>query len=301
VRNWVLTGNPLYSHSLPGGFQVNPIHAAIMSTYKSIFSISHFDLTQWLNLFITFCIGAPFALLAGTSHYFVKWRDTAPLALTTALVVSLWIWSIGQTSGGAVYSMRMLTPAIVALSMSAGAATSLFMESTGKNRPFCRFAALIIGGLCAIYSMISVWSHPFPPQDLLSAITYAHDGTPEICEGTKKLTEKLQTSNLQATGVLTSNAYLAIILQKDTRFRPVMVWSPEVRFVFDQQLTVQEIQRRLIAANIRVVSFQGDSVNNSFLLKFPFFTMFSQMNNFDTLQLIAAVNNESLSYLLDVK
>src|SRR6185369_11083822 len=127
LRNWALTGNPLYSHLIPGGFKVNAIHTAIMESYKEIYSFYRLDLLEWSRVLGAILIGAPLATLAGIPYLIVFWRDSVPLILTTALIVILWLWSLGQTSGGALYSLRMLTPATVTLSMSAGAACCMLM------------------------------------------------------------------------------------------------------------------------------------------------------------------------------
>jgi hypothetical protein len=298
LRNWELTGNPLYSHAVLGGFHVNAVHTAIIESYKEIYSFYRLDLPQWLNLLGAICIGAPLAVLAGLPYLIAYWRNAVPLLITTVLIVTLWVWSLGQTAGGALYSLRMLTPAVVALSMSAGAAFSMLMDCTSRYVTLLRNTALVLALFCGLYAAAFSFSHPFSPQYLFSAIFYSYTGTPESCMGTQSLANQLQATSLPSTGVLTSNAYLATILQRDTRFRPVMVWSPEVSFVFDRHLTAQEIQRRLLRKHIGIISLHSDTINNRYLYQFPLYHGLINSDQSDTYKLVAAEGDESLYMII---
>ncbi len=55
----------------------------------------------------------------------------------------------------------------------------------------------------------------------------------------------LNESGLPAERVLTDNCYLATALERSSRFAPVMIWSPEVAFVFDRSLAPAMVRQRL--------------------------------------------------------
>jgi hypothetical protein len=150
--------------------------------------------------------------------------------------------------------------------------------------------------------MACSFSHPFAPESILSSITYRHSGPPEFCADSKVLAADLQSSQFPPTGVVTTSAYIGTILQQDTRFRPVMAWNPEVRFVFDRGLTVSEIQRRLVAMNIRMVYLEsGDNKDSRFLGQFPFFQVVRRGNVSEGVAMIAAEGSEAMFYLADNK
>jgi hypothetical protein len=208
------------------------------------------------------------------------------------LVALLWLLSMGDTAGGPEYSMRVLTPAFVALSMIAGGAYSRCVERSIRQT----VVLPVLYAICALYAVIFSFSHPFSPKHFFSAVTYAYADIPEFCLGTKELIDGLQTSTIPATGVLTSNAYLATILQRETRFRPVMIWSPEVTFVFDQKHGLQEVAQTLLARNIRVIAVQKNSVNDPFLSRHPLFRDLAGGGRTSGFKLIAAVGDEMLYY-----
>lgn len=295
LRNWFLTGNPLYSHVILGSFPVNSIHAAIMESYKEFRSLSGLDISELSSLIKELLLGAPIGLLIGVPFGFTRWREYTPLLLIFFLIVLLWLSSVSQTSGGSIFSIRVFAPAIIPLSVLVGVAGDHLFTYTGKPAPFLKTALLAAMLLCTGYTVVFSLSHPFSPDEIRSAITYAHSGAPEFCAGMQELADKLQQSDLPATGVLTDNTYLATILQRETRFRPVMIWSPEVKFVFDSNFAMEEIRQRLYSNNIRIVSLEGGSVNKLYLSHSPFYKSFSEENT--DIRLIITVGNKFLYYL----
>jgi hypothetical protein len=272
LRNWALTGSPLYPRAMPGGVPINAVFTAIMTYYQEIFGLAHFDSAQWFSLLGELLVGAPLALLIGVPYGIVTWRQTAPLMLSVLLVAFLWLVSIGQTSGGVVYSMRVLTPAFVALSLPAGQGLGRLLTGVPANGNRLRKTVLALGVLCAAYAIISVASHPFPAPDFFSAIRSRSNGQPDFCKDSQELANRLNATDFPTTGVLIDSGYLARILQRDTRFRPVLIWSPEVQFVFDAALDPREIRRRLRQKDIRLVALQAGSIHQEFLARFPFYS-----------------------------
>lgn len=115
-RNFYLTGNPLYSNDVLGWLPVNPVHTGILQTYARLYEVR----SPWgLATIWTLFTGAPLALSLGAIAALVVWRKTAPMSLCIAVTAILWVWSVRFTSGGLDYSMRVLTPMWVALSISA--------------------------------------------------------------------------------------------------------------------------------------------------------------------------------------
>ncbi len=115
LRNWAVTGNPLWSHGLLGLFPGQPLlleHLRIVRELGGIGAAPGLLVTLLLTL-----AGLP--LLLGVAGAAKRGRDGVPVLLALGLVVALWLWSVGQTSGGYAYALRVLTPAL-----ALGAATS---------------------------------------------------------------------------------------------------------------------------------------------------------------------------------
>ena len=79
----------------------------------------------------------------------------------------------------------------------------------------------------------------------------------------------LEKSNLPSGRVLTDDCYLAVALRKNSRFQPVMAWSPEVAFVVDPELDPVTVRRRLRDRQILFVAPFPE--NNRYFAKHPFF------------------------------
>ena len=300
LRTWVVTGNPLYPRPLLGLFPVNDIYEAPQQILRQSFSFYHYSFKQWLGFLGVLASGAPLAILGGIPYALLKWRDSLPLLFTAGVLVILWLLSMGVTGdAGAVYSMLIITPVFVVLAIYAGAAGGELSGRDCCKSCLGRIAATAALLFSAGYALACSLAHPFPPEQVFSAIYYQHSGVPEICADSRTLAEQLQNSALPAGGVLTSNAYLGVILQQETRFRPVMVWSPAVRFVFDRGLDAKAVSKRLQAENIRLVYLDyGDGAHNQFFVQFPFFQELQQ-NEPAGFRLIAAVGNEALYVITD--
>jgi hypothetical protein len=81
----------------------------------------------------------------------------------------------------------------------------------------------------------------------------------------------LQASELPPCGVLTDDNYLAVALQRRSKFRPTTLWSPEVEFVLDVDLPPSEIRRRLREKNILLVSVTTGTYDSLFSSRLPFY------------------------------
>jgi hypothetical protein len=300
LRNWMMTGNPVYPHVIPGGFSSNPVMAAILNSYRDVFAFYQYDASQWATFSGILFAGAPLALVGGGVFGAARWRESGALMIASGVVVLVWLWSIGFTAGGVIYSMRVLTPVFVMLSVLAGAAGAMVYAGISGQGRTLRLTAMIAVLSLSAYSAAFSLSHPFSGVNSGSAFMYAHSGTPEMCLNTQELAEKLQATAIPKTGVLTSNAYLATILQRNTRFRPVMLWSPEVRFLFEPGNNALDVRRQLLEKNIRIIYIHNDSVNNYFSMNFSFFDILTPENRQASSQLIADAGGEAFYYLSTV-
>ncbi len=81
----------------------------------------------------------------------------------------------------------------------------------------------------------------------------------------------LQRAEVEACGVLVDDNYLAVALQRRSKFRPVTLWSPEVEFVIDTSLPPTEIRRRLRDKKILLVSVTTGTYDSLFSSRLPFY------------------------------
>jgi hypothetical protein len=298
LRNWAVTGNPLYPRPVLGLFPANEIYEAPQQFLKESFSFYRYSWQQWLGILGVMAGGVPLAILGGIPGAVRRWRESAPLLATLLLLVIFWLLSMGVTGdAGAVYSMLLLAPVFMVLAIFAGAIGGAL---AGANAFFGRSAAIAALLLAAGYALTASLAHPCPSRQFFPAMTYAHSGVPEMCADAHSLAQQLQNSSLPAGGVLTSNAYLGVILQQETRFLPVITWSPAVRFVFDRSLGVAAISKRLKAENIRLVYLDfGGGAHNQFFAQFPFFQRLLQQKDPAGFRLVAASGNEALYVITD--
>jgi hypothetical protein len=302
LRSWVVAGNPLYPRPLLGLFPSNDIYEAPQQILKESFSFYRYSLTQWLGIIWLIVIGAPLATLGGIPFAVSRWRETGPLLITSFLLIIIWLLSMGVTGdAGAVYSTLLITPVFVVLAIYAGAGMGVLSENGNCNSFFCRVAAGAVLLSCTGYALACSLAYPFPPRQVFSAMTYRHSGVPEFCSDSRSLAEQLEESTLPAGGILTSNAYLGVILQQETRFRPVMTWSPSVKFVFDGSLDASVVRKRLQAENIHLVylDYGGGGAHNQFFRQFPFFKGLLQQKEPAGFRLVAASGNEALYAITD--
>ena len=136
ARNWILAGNPFYSLRF-GGFAVNPIHDAILHYYSASLGVHAWSGSTWASVLLPLLLLAMFQVLAGIPGGFRRFRQHGYLIVIALLLVAVWIQSIGYTSGGAEGSTRVLSPALVVLSITgAGLLEPLTRSNVGGGNTF---------------------------------------------------------------------------------------------------------------------------------------------------------------------
>lgn len=111
ARVWHKTGHPLFNHDLAGWFPTNAVHHDYMRSVAGLQSLSANPATPGI-LAGALVLLALLPLVLGIGGGIVRFRRQGAWLLALLAVAGLWLWSIGQTSGGPVYSLRVLTPAL---------------------------------------------------------------------------------------------------------------------------------------------------------------------------------------------
>src|SRR5262249_48603805 len=100
-----------------GAFPVNPIHDGILEYYRSVLGVQHWTRTDWKNFLLFLLTSAPIPVLTGAVPGVFRFRRCGYLAIIVLLLFAVWLQSVGYTSGGAIISTRVLSPALVVLSI----------------------------------------------------------------------------------------------------------------------------------------------------------------------------------------
>lgn len=266
IRNLVIAGSPLYPLTMPDSAHSNPLLAALMSYYGEIYAVANFGIKEWAQIIYELAAGFSVALLAALPYLIRKNRRFYPYILSLALITLLWLWSVGKTSGGIIYSMRVLAPAAVILALIAGEA---FAKLSSKNGWQKHVSWLLIPA--ALWGVLSALSYPLQPMQLSESLFSTKTEAPEFCALNREFAKRIDSLDISPTGILTDSPYLAVILKRETRFRPVIIWSPEVSFLVDSQIGSKESRQKLLALNIRLVALNRSSVHNNFLSRMSFF------------------------------
>jgi len=218
---------------------------------------------QWIELGRMVLWKMPLGIFAGIAAlFFVRLR----LLLLGALLMGfLWLSSIGWTLGGVEYSSRVLGAAAALLSICAG----VLLDRVRERRPRVPVAgvlgfliALTLVGDCFFPAKISM----IPRGQRWSRIlTRQHFQYRRV--GLRRTVARYFSPGER---ILSLDAYSHVRLMDS--FNPsVIVWSPEVAFLFDFSLSPADIRRRLGQLGINGVVFPSSGDHASFFESFPFF------------------------------
>jgi hypothetical protein len=268
VRNLILAGNPFYSlHFL--GFAVNPIHDGIMQHYKHQLGIGQWTGATWYSIAWYLPLFAPIQCLAGIPGGFRHFREHGYLSIIALLLAAVWIQSAAYTSGGLEASLRVLSPAMVVLSITAAGVLESWL-----SRVQWRTAMAIAILACQVWTAAQGVLYPDNPAavPLSQWPQHAFRAVPDHTEF--QLRDQLVKALSPPLRVLSENAYLHAALV-DRGIDVVPVWSPEVRFIFSAP--AEESDRRLRELGIGWVAYYPTSMNTSYLVSAsPFYASLAQ-------------------------
>jgi Dolichyl-phosphate-mannose-protein mannosyltransferase len=256
ARNWILTGNPFYSLRF-GGFAVNPIHDRILHSYSASLGVQSWTSATWASVLFPLLFFATFQVLAGIPGGFTRFRRQGYLMVIALLLVAVWIQSIGYTSGGAEISTRVLTPALVLLSITGA---GLLEPLTRRARWYTALGIAIIA--CQIWTAAQGAVYP---KDLLALRPgqWLESAFPRIAAPAEfQIRDQLVRILPPGYRVLSDSAYLHAALV-DAGIEVVPVWSPEVGFIFSS--SPEESERQLRALRIGSVVVYPQTMNMGYL------------------------------------
>ncbi len=257
ARNWMRTGNPLFDLGVGGWFPVNEVHAWLNACFQREFGWFSAP-PEAAQLVLVNTIAGTLGLAAGV---WLNFRRARGLLAAAALAIAIWAASVGYTAAGFIYSLRVLSPALVFGAVLGGSALARWV-------PARRHLVGVVVGLTLFATDAALRTltlpanvYRLPPAQWLAAGRALHNyhQRPIYAELTR-------VAGRERLLVLGPNALLT-----NHGARTVPLWSPEVRFVFDPRLAPAEIIRRLRAAGFGFVLLNTGPANECFLAHSAFF------------------------------
>jgi hypothetical protein len=279
LRNLLRAGNPFYSERF-GPFYVNPMHAALLDYYRTRLGVSTWDVSHWAAVLGGLLSQAPLQMTVGVLGMVILFRKLGFLAVIAGAIGLLWIYSIGATSGGWEYSVRLLSSLLVALSIPAG-----ILLAQWSSRRWVRAVSMTVMGLALLWSIAAATVHPL--DRTLARFQNWTDHFVLRASDREEWWGTLATKLPPGSRVLCDDAYLYSDLQQRGVAQPgltrsdsaraaapnsagsssagttigldlVPVWSPEVAFIADDRLAPAAIRARLLDRGIRYVVVQNN-------------------------------------------
>lgn len=263
LRNWIVTGNPLFPHTLGGLFPGNPIHDEMMRAIANYWGINagYFDPWHFPRVLSVLAGGL---LLLGLVGAVRAGRRGLTCVLGMALIAGLWWIAIPFTAGGWNYANRVLAPALVLAGALAG-------WVVGLPRPL-RLALQILLLVLAADAGRRAWllpAHPYAP-----AWPYALD----LWRQDRAFMETPQLASVWAVLIAAAGGREIVVdhpshhVQITRRGGHATPWfSPKVRSLFAENRTFAEVQRELNANGVRFIVLRtGEEIAARFYPKFPF-------------------------------
>ena len=244
LRNWILTGNPLYSHDLAGLFPTNAVYVEYMRLVPHHNGILvNLDLLPSILLLLVTCSG-----LVGGLAAWGAWqgrRPAIPLVVGVAVVGAIWFWTMGQTSGGWYYSTRVLTPALALAAALAGAA---LVRMTGWLKRIAACGLLLFAGDAAFRSL-HLPNNPHPSLPVFFSSQWRELGRAMAARNALPWWDAL-AARAGASGIVVEHPTdFTLLAERGAHAIPLT--SPEVAFLFDDRLPFAEALARCRQANVR--------------------------------------------------
>jgi len=230
LRNWFITGNPLYPHSIAGLFPTNPIHVSYMQAVGASNAIipQLFEAVPYLAKLLGLLAAVP--LCIGLFTGLRQWRTMGVWLMTTLTFGGVWLASIAQTSGGYIYSVRVLTPAI---------AMAAVLGGIGLARVVTSRHSWMLAVLLSLVAIDSAERSLFLPIDIqppwwrIRLLAWRDFGN-NTARWRENPNWKAITEAAEGRKVLVSDPDTHAILTQN-KAKAVSYFSPEVRFLFGPQ------------------------------------------------------------------
>jgi hypothetical protein len=258
LRVWLLTGNPFYSLSLGPLFSVNPVfHAWLVSFRAPHASIDGLALARY---FLLWALPAVLGLIALLILLQQRLREARLLTAFVGLSLALWLMSVAYTAGGLFYSLRVLSPALALLVVAA----SYGIQAALRHSSAARYTAFGLV-LLLVESLPKTLVLPENPYKLApSAWLQAINQFPRSAQAEQQAIVAKLKALPGHRRILTDNAGLPRLLA-ELGIDAVPLWSPEVAWLFDPNITPKLVARRWQRSGMRYLVIGKSSPTAEFI------------------------------------
>lgn len=263
LRNWIITGNPLFPQSLGGLFPTNPVHVEMMRAIAGYWGINagYFDPRHFPAVLAA--LAGPLALLGAIGAVRAGRRGWV-CVLGIVLTTGLWWWAIPSTAGGWNYANRVLAPGLVLAGVLVGWLVLLPRA--------LRLGLMILIMALALDAGRRAWllpAHPYVP-----VWPYAM----ELWRGDGAMLQRMRLPGAWDVLIEAANGRDIIVdhpgdhVEITRRGGHAIPWySPKIQGLFENNRSFGVIQRELQAIGVRFITLRTDNpVSSSFCQKFPF-------------------------------
>jgi len=243
LRTWVRSGNPFYIHEVGGLFPGIPVFTHYLHYAYRQSTVLAMPASQLLRLAFWLFYGAPLAWILGGPMTLRRPRHLTVVFAGAWLVV--YVIATSYSAGGYGFALRVASPTLAILSALAACHPLLSTPWTTSRR-----RALTVAAIGVLFAKTTtdllcgagarVWRLP-----LREAIRPAESFPWPIDDRVR--------AEVQRRGgrILSTNGHLTPVMRAYA-IDLVPIWSPELRFLLDPEVSASEIRSRLRAINIRV-------------------------------------------------
>jgi hypothetical protein len=265
LMNFFVNGNPFYPLSFPGGFlPYNEIYHGLLSEYSRHFGVFTNPSLLIVSLKI-FIFSAPLQMLAFL-YAFGNFGKNKIFCLYVIAIFAVWLYSTTYACGGIHYSVRLLSPALVVLSIVAGHFAK-FAEKWNLPGALWKFCGFSILSAAFLFQMLLPAS-PFeiPPGSWLNSAFGKRVGIEAmIFKYAGHLPEK--SVALSDSALYTAELYRG----GNGTVRLVPLWSPELIFLYNDRMSFADKINVLKKSGFTHIMKTNQSANNDFFGRFSFF------------------------------
>lgn len=300
LRAWLLTGNPVYSLNVGGFFPTNRIfvewteifHRKVANSFST--SADWIALARYLTLWALPASFGVFAMIFLLSRRLAEARIPAFFCL---IVVGLWYASIAHTGGGLFYSLRVLSPVFAIMVVSGSYGLGLLGRS-----PLTTGVTSVVIALTLMESLPKTLVLPENPYRLpLGDWPRAGEMfSQSVKNDDQNLISRIKNlPNIEGGRIVTDNAGLARLIAP-IGLEALPLWSPEVSWLFDPNLSEHDVALRWQKSGLRYVFIAKASPTAGFFRDHarsqpPHFTVLPMFEDDEWSILQITVHTESLS------
>jgi hypothetical protein len=265
LRNCILTGNPFYSLRFLG-LPINGVFAGMMESYRPHFGVAAWDAIRWKTILLFLLLGSPMQLTLGIAGMIALLRRSPWLALAVVMSFALWLYSAGYTNGGEEYSSRTLAPAWAVLSICAAIWSAKYFAD--RRRGILYFFTTI----CFVAALVSAWIFPFsffnpPVEPWLNVGLHSHPRQDPVEAMVPQIEQMLPPESR-----ILGDGLVMHVLLRQKGYELVPPWSPEVKFLFDANVSSEQAIGRLRGLQINAVLAVPGGTNTFYFVEHsPFY------------------------------